>query len=126
LSLESLPSLQSFSTSSVYRMHVRSMILGFGLLAWLALPIAAELRPPFEWNLPAGTILNADPEPPWETILRGDEATALLQSPWSDHTVLLPEPGSVGAESVPTAAPAPPRAPARSSPLLILHQRRNE
>jgi hypothetical protein len=107
-------------------MRVRSGILGFALLVWLALPIAAELRPPVEWNLPAGTVLNADPEPPWTTILRADEATALLQAPSSDHTVLLPEPGSAGAESVPTLAPVPPRAPARSSPLLLLHQRRNE
>jgi hypothetical protein len=107
-------------------MHVRSMILGLALLVWLALPIAAELRPPVEWDVPAGTVLNADPEPPWPLILHADEAAALLETPSSDHAVLLPEPGRTGSESIPAAAPVPPRAPARSSPLLILHQRRNE
>ena len=114
----------------MYRIHVQRLIpplvLGLALLAWLALPIAAELRPEMEWDLPLGNVLNADPEPPWTMILHAGEATALLQTPLSDHVVLLPEPASTGSEVVLVKTLSPPGTPARSSPLLILHQRRNE
>ena len=114
----------------MYRNRVRhplpSCALGLALLVWLALPIAAELRPPFQWEIPAGTVLNADPEPPWPMALHDGEAEGLLEVPSPDHDVLLAEPENVGSEGVPAEHPVPVAAPKRSSPLLILHQRRNE
>jgi hypothetical protein len=101
-------------------------VLGLALLVWLALPIAAELRPPFEWEIPAGTVLNADPEPPWPMVLHDGMAAGLLEVPSPDHAALLAEPTNAGSERVTADRPTPVAAPARSSPLLILHQRRNE
>lgn len=115
----------------MYRTQVRSrfppLILGLALLVWLALPVMAELRPTVGWNLPAGTVLNADPEPPWPMTLRAGDESALPEAPPSDPEALLPEPARQDfAQTFRTAALSPVLDPARSSSLLILHHRRNE
>jgi hypothetical protein len=109
------------------RTRVHGLILGLALLAWMALPIALELRPPFNWDIPLGTVMNADPEPPWPMVLHSGESAAIAGAAQTDTAVLPPPPaarGAVGAvriESDPRREPVVPAAD-----LLTLHQRRNE
>jgi hypothetical protein len=117
----------------MYRMRVRilasRLILGLALLVWIALPIAVELRPEGGWEIPLGTVMNADPEPPWPMALHAGEPAAVLPgSPESSSVALLPAPAIHDAAKAlriepdvrlrDTAAPV--------ADLLILHQRRNE
>jgi hypothetical protein len=116
----------------MYRRYVRtrvpSLILGLALLVWVALPIALELRPPLDWEIPLGTVLNADPEPPWPTILHSGESEAMAGAPESETAVLLPPPAPHDAvetgQTEPGSALLDAITPAAD--LLTLHQRRNE
>jgi hypothetical protein len=107
--------------------RVPGLILGLALLAWMALPIALELRPSIDWEIPLGTVLNADPEPAWPMVLHAGESAAIAGATESGHAVLLPPPpahgaaGAVRPEASPLRAPIPP-----ATDLLTLHQRRNE
>jgi hypothetical protein len=104
------------------------LILGLALLVWVALPIAVELRPPFDWEIPLGTVLNADPEPPWPTILHSGESEAIAGAPESENAVLLPPP--TAHEALETIRTGPGLqlhdAVVPAADLLALHQRRNE
>jgi hypothetical protein len=110
------------------RTRVPGLILGLALLVWMAVPIALELRPPVDWEIPQGTVMNADPEPPWPMVLHSGESEAIAGAPESDLAVLLPRPAARnGAEIVQTEAASPLRGPVSpATDLLILHQRRNE
>jgi hypothetical protein len=119
-------------TIPMYRRCVRTLaprlVLGLALLVWIALPIAIELRPPIDWEIPQGTVMNADPEPPWPMVLHAGESEALAGAPESDLAVLLPPPAAHdGAKAVRIEAASPVRDPISPvTDLLILHQRRNE
>lgn len=95
---------------------------------WMALPIALELRPPLDWEIPQGTVLNADPEPPWPMVLHAGESEAVTESPVSGFVALLPKPAIrqdiSDLRTEPNASPRDTAAPVAD--LLILHQRRNE
>ena len=108
--------------------RVPGLTLGLALLVWMALPIAIELRPPVDWEIPLGTVLNADPEPPWPMVLHAGESEALAGATESDSAVLLPPPAAREALG---AVQAEPDSPLRDTippalDLLALHQRRNE
>ncbi|MES1243170.1 MAG: hypothetical protein ABUT39_16275 [Acidobacteriota bacterium] len=110
------------------RTRVPGLILGLALLVWVALPIALELRPPFDWEIPLGTVLNADPEPPWPSILHSGESEAIGGVSESETAVLLPRPAVHGALGTVRTEP-PSRTHDTVVPavdLLALHQRRNE
>jgi hypothetical protein len=110
------------------RILVPRLVLGLALLIWMALPIALELRPPVDWEIPQGTVLNADPEPPWPMVLHAGESDAIAGTPASGLAVLLPQPlARDGAETVRGEAASPLQDPIPpATDLLILHQRRNE
>ena len=116
----------------MYRSRVRTrvpgLILGLALLVWVALPIAVELRPPFDWEIPLGTVMNADPEPPWPTILHSGESEAIAGAPESETAVLLPPPAAHEALATIRTGPGLQLhdAVAPAADLLALHQRRNE
>jgi hypothetical protein len=108
--------------------RVPGLILGFALLVWMAVPIALELRPPIDWEIPLGTVLNADPEPPWPSILHAGESEALGGVTESDHAVLLAPPASYGLLGMVRSEldfDLPDTVPPATD-LLTLHQRRNE
>ena len=110
------------------RKRVPGLILSLALLDWVALPIAIELRPPIDWEIPLGTVLNADPEPPWPMVLHAGESEALGGAPESDQAVLLPAPavhGLLGAIRIEPGS-ALPDAILPALDLLALHHRRNE
>jgi hypothetical protein len=113
---------------SPVRILVPRLVLGLALLIWMALPIALELRPPVDWEIPQGTVLNADPEPPWPMVLHAGESDAIAGTPESDLAVLLPRPAARdGAETVHAEAASPLHDPIPpATDLLTLHQRRNE
>ena len=108
--------------------RVPGLILGLALLVWVALPIAVELRPPFDWEIPLGTVMNADPEPPWPTVLHSGESEALAGATESDNAVLLPAPALHGILGTVRIEPGSvlPDALLPALDLLALHQRRNE
>lgn len=110
------------------RKRVPGLILGLALLVWVALPIALELRPPFDWEIPLGTVMNADPEPPWPTVLHSGESEALAGATESDNAVLLPAPALHGLPGTIRTEPesALHGAILPALDLLALHQRRNE
>jgi hypothetical protein len=110
------------------RTRVPGLILGLALLVWVALPIALELRPPLDWEIPLGTVLNADPEPPWPAILHAGESEAIAGAPESETAVLLPPPAAHEAFGTVRIEPdsALRDAVAPAADLLALHQRRNE
>ncbi len=115
----------------MYRMRVRTLaprlILGLALLVWMALPIALELRPPIDWEIPLGTVMNADPEPPWPAVLHTGESEAAPGSPESDFAVLLPKPAIQNSAARLRIEPDALRdTVVPVADLLILHQRRNE
>lgn len=108
--------------------RVPGLTLGLALLVWMALPIAIELRPPVAWEVPPGTVMNADPEPPWPMVLHAGESQALAGAAASDSAILLPPPPA--REALGTIQ-ATPDSPLRETvppalDLLALHQRRNE
>ncbi len=110
------------------RNRVPGLILGFALLVWMAVPIALELRPPIDWEIPLGTVLNADPEPPWPSILHAGESEALGGVSESDGAVLLARPaahGLLGTLRIEPESALPDTVPLATD-LLTLHQRRNE
>jgi hypothetical protein len=110
------------------RTRVPGLILGLALLVWVALPIALELRPPIDWEIPLGTVLNADPEPPWPMILHAGESEALAGATESNHAFLLPPPSAYDAAGAVRIEPDSPLrdAAAPAADLLTLHHRRNE
>ena len=116
----------------MYRSQVRILIprlvLGLALLIWMALPIALELRPPIDWEIPLGTVMNADPEPPWPMVLHSGESEATAGAPESETAILLPAPAAHGAFGTVRMEPDPAlrEAVVPAADLLILHQRRNE
>lgn len=108
--------------------RVPGLILGLAWLVWMATPIALELRPPIDWEIPLGTVLNADPEPPWPMILHAGETEAVAGATESDSAVLLPSPalhGTPGSVLI-EARSALPDTITPALDLLTLHQRRNE
>jgi len=108
--------------------RVPGLTLGLALLVWMALPIAIELRPPVDWEIPLGTVMNADPEPPWPMILHAGESEALAGATESDHAVLLPPPAAHEAFGSVRMEPDSPLRDTVPPPLdlLALHRRRNE
>jgi hypothetical protein len=110
------------------RSRVPGLILGLALLVWMALPIALELRPPIDWEIPLGTVLNADPEPPWPTILHSGESAAIAGALESGHALLLPPPSAHAAAGTVRIEPGSPLRDAAvpAADLLTLHHRRNE
>lgn len=110
------------------KQRVPGLTLGLALLVWMALPIAIELRPPVDWEIPLGTVMNADPEPPWPMVLHAGESEALGGATESDSAVLLPPPPA--REALGTVRLEPNSALHGTIPpaldLLTLHRRRNE
>lgn len=108
--------------------RVPGLILGLALLVWMAVPIALELRPPVDWEVPLGTVLNADPEPPWPMVLHAGESEALAGATESDAALLLSPPAAHGATGTLRIEPecAVPDTIPPVLDLLALHQRRNE
>ncbi|HEX3125702.1 MAG TPA: hypothetical protein VH394_00070 [Thermoanaerobaculia bacterium] len=110
------------------RKRVPGLILGLALLVWMAVPIALELRPPIDWEIPLGTVMNADPEPPWPMVLHAGESEAVAGATKSGSAVLLPSPSAQHALATVRDEPgsALPDATLPVVDLLALHQRRNE
>jgi hypothetical protein len=110
------------------RRRVSGLILGLALLTWMAVPIALELCPPVDWEIPLGTVLNADPEPPWPMVLHAGESEALGGATESDAALLLSPPaahGAIGTLQIEPESTLPDTIPPALD-LLALHQRRNE
>jgi hypothetical protein len=110
------------------RTRVPGLILGLALLIWVALPIALELRPPIDWEIPQGTVLNADPEPPWPAILHAGESAAVSGVSEAGAATLLPPPALHGIAGIirTETNTALLDAVIPAADLLTLHQRRNE